>query len=111
MLQVVKLPLARRLWRLAKLFHRPISELADMIPEELDFYDLATIADDPKALERYENTYVDDEYDAWEKAFDEEMRAKREQEALMRKQERDELVEDGYDVTVDVPDDEEWERV
>ena len=30
------------------------------------------LCDDPKALQRYENTYYDPEYDAWEKEFDQE---------------------------------------
>ena len=30
------------------------------------------LCDNPKELQRYENTYYDPEYDAWEKEFDQE---------------------------------------
>lgn len=39
---------------------------------DLDFYEYSIICDDPKLLEKLENTYYDPEYEAWEKEFDEE---------------------------------------
>lgn len=39
---------------------------------ELEFYEFSMLCDDPKALQRYENTYYDPDYDAWEKEFDQE---------------------------------------
>ena len=39
---------------------------------ELEFYEFSMLCDDPKALQKYENTYYDPDYDAWEKEFDQE---------------------------------------
>lgn len=82
-----------------------------MIPEEMDFYDFSMLADDPKRLEAYENSFYDPDYEEFERMFDEEMAAQKNQQTLMRNQEREELEERGYEVPVDVLDDEEWERV
>lgn len=111
MLQVVKSPLARRLWRTAKALHISLAEAARLTPEELDFCDFSMLADDPKRLEEYENTYYDPDYDEFERAFDEEMRAQQEAETLMRKAQARELAEQGYDAPVETMPDEEWERV
>lgn len=82
-----------------------------MIPEEMDFYDFSMLADDPKRLEAYENTFVDPDYEEFERMFDEEMRAKLESQARQREQEKESLAAQGYDVPVDAMDGEEWERV
>lgn len=52
----------------------PISSplVQEMTSFELEFYEFSMLCDDPKALQRYENTYYDPEYDAWEKEFDKE---------------------------------------
>lgn len=122
MLQVAKMPLARKLWRIAKALHIPVSEAGKMTVEELDFYDFSMLADDPKRLEQYENSYYDPDYESFEKAFDEEMAEKRQQETLMQEQERKAIEAEraeeaemlraaGYDVPVQTAEDEEWERV
>lgn len=111
MLQVAKTPLGRKLWRLAKELHIPVSEVAEMTPEEIEFCDFSMLADDPKRLEAYENTFRDPDFEAFEKAFDEEMRQKQEAEKLMRKQRAAELEAAGYDVSEDLSGDDEWEKV
>lgn len=39
---------------------------------DLDFYEYSRICDDPKLLEKLENTYYDSDYDDWEAEFDKE---------------------------------------
>lgn len=111
MLKIAKSALGRRLWRLAKTLGIPLSEAAKCTPEELDFYDFSMLAENPKQLEKYENSFFDPEYEAFEKSFDEEMSATADERILMRKTAAEDLAQQGYDVPADVADDEEWERV
>lgn len=111
MLQIAKSPLGRRLWRIAKTLHIPISDAAKMTPEQLDFCDFSMLADDPKKLQDYENSYYDPDYEAFEKAFDAQIQEKQEEQILMRETEADRLRKEGYDVSAEVSADDEWERV
>ena len=111
MLQIAKSPLGRRLWRLARIFNRPVSELGSLTLEELEFCDFAIIAEDPKLLEKYENTYRDPEFDAFERAFDEATEQREQEKTLMRRREEAELRAQGYDVPAESGADDEWERV
>lgn len=89
----------------------PVSQAAQLTPEELGFCEFSMLVDDPKRLEEYENTFRDPDYEAFEKAFDEEIRREQEAESLMRKSEAEQLAAQGYDVPAEQRDDEEWERV
>lgn len=111
MLQVAKTPLGRRLWRIAKLLHLPLSEVGKLTPEALDFCDWSMLADDPKRLEQYENTYVDPDYEAFEKAFDEEMRLKQETETLMQETADDGAAQPIIPAPALAAMDDEWERI
>lgn len=77
MLDVVQTSIARRMWRISKLFHRPLSDpsMQELNPYDLEFYELSMVADDPKALEALENHFYDDEFDAWVDEFDAEQEA------------------------------------
>ena len=52
MMELVQQPIARRLWRIAKSLGIPISDprISGMTPQQLDFYELSIIADDPDRL-------------------------------------------------------------
>lgn len=67
MMELVQQPIARRLWRIAKQFGIPISDprISGMTPQQLDFYELSIIADDPDLLDRYNNHYFDPDFDEW----------------------------------------------
>lgn len=77
MLDIVQLPLARRLWKISKLFQLPISHplIQDMNLYDIDFYELSDIADDPKKLDKLRNTYYDPDFDDWLDDFDKEQAA------------------------------------
>lgn len=66
------MPLARRLWRISKLFRLPLNDprIQEMTPYDLEFYELSAIADDPKKLEQLQNRYYDPEFDDWLEEFD-----------------------------------------
>lgn len=66
------MPLARRLWRISKLFRLPLNDprIQEMTPYDLEFYELSAIADDPKKLEQLQNRYYDPEFDEWLEEFD-----------------------------------------
>lgn len=72
MLEIVQMPLARRLWRISKLFRLPLNDprIQEMTPYDLEFYELSAIADDPKKLEQLQNRYYDPEFDDWLEEFD-----------------------------------------
>lgn len=91
MLEIVQLPLARRLWRISKLFHLPINDprIQQLDTYDLDFYELSAIADDPKALEQYQNHFQDDEFEDWLEEFDLEQAAKKSSAAETTSQELD----------------------
>ena len=74
MLEIVQMPLARRIWNLSKMFHLPISDqrMQDLNPFDMEFYELSVIADDPKKLEQLKNHYYDPEFDEWLEEFDNE---------------------------------------
>lgn len=46
--------------------------MQEIDPFDLDFYEYSRICDDPKLLEKLENTYYDSEFDDWVDAFDKE---------------------------------------
>ena len=81
MLEIAKLPLARRLWKVCKELHLPIHDpaIAQMDIFDLEFYEFSILCDNPKLLESYENRYYDSEFDDWVDEFD------REQEELQKK--------------------------
>lgn len=72
MLEVVQMPLARRMWRISKLFQLPLSDerMQDMNSFDLEFYELSMIADDPKKLQQLKERYYDPEFDEWMEEFD-----------------------------------------
>lgn len=123
MLQVAKMPLARRLWRIARTLHIPVTEVSRLTLEELDFCEYSMLVDDPKKLEQYENTYHDPDYDEFERQFDEEMKQEYKTgnpETLMQKNGADELMQEftaeelasmGYAMPVAPIPGEEWESV
>lgn len=78
MLEVVQTTTARRLWRVSKLFKLPITDplIAEMDEFDMAFYELSMIADDPELLEKYKNSYHDDEYDKWVEEFDKQQESK-----------------------------------
>lgn len=75
MLDIVQLPLARRMWRISKLFNLPLNDerIQDLSIYDIEFYEYSKIADDPKKLEELQNHFYDDEYDAWVEEFETEM--------------------------------------
>ena len=83
MLEIVQLPLARRLWRISKFFQIPINDdrIQNMDLFDIEFYEYSMIADDPKKLERLQNHYYDPEFEEWLEEFDEEQRQKQKQKA------------------------------
>lgn len=76
MLDLAQTQLARRLWRICKLFQLPLSDsrIQNMSIFELEFYENSIIADDPKLLKKLQNHFFDPEYEEWEKEFDEEQK-------------------------------------
>ena len=86
MLEIVQLPLARRMWRLSKFFHLPLNDprMQEITPYDLSFYEYSMIADDPDKLEQLQNHYYDPEFDDWLEEFDREQ----EEKAAKLKQEK-----------------------
>lgn len=78
MLDVVKMPLARRLWRISKFFQIPLNDprIQALDTWDLDFYEYSMIADDPKKLEQYENHFSDPDWDDWVAEFEAEQQMK-----------------------------------
>lgn len=78
MLEIVQLPIARRLWKISKLLHLPVSHPAmqSLDTYDLDFYELSDIADDPKKLEQLQNRFFDPDFDEWLEEFDKEQSEK-----------------------------------
>lgn len=78
MLEIVQLPLARRMWRISKFFQIPLNDpvMQDINPFDLEFYELSMIADDPKKLEQLQNHFFDDEFEDWLEEFDREQEEK-----------------------------------
>lgn len=76
MLEIVQLPLARRLWRVCKLFNLPLSDerIQNMDVFDLEFYEYSTIADDPKKLEQLKNHYYDPEFEEWLEEFEQDQK-------------------------------------
>ena len=106
MLEIVQLPLARRMWKLSKFFKIPLNDerMQDINPYDLEFYELSMIADDPKKLEQLQNHFYDDEFEDWLDDFD------REQEEKQQKSSQDEKF--GQSEQLDLPDEEtiEWAK-
>ena len=71
MLDIVQMPLARRLWRISKFFQIPINDprIQNLDTWDLDFYEYSMIADDPKKLEKLENHFSDPDFDDWVEEF------------------------------------------
>lgn len=80
MLDIVQMPLARRMWRISKFFQLPINDerIQDMNIYDITFYELSMIADDPKKLEQLQNHFYDEDFDAWLEEFEEEQALKAE---------------------------------
>ena len=97
MLEIAKLPLARRLWRICKEFKIPINDpiIRDMDLYDLEFYEYSIICDNPELLKKLENHYVDPDFDKWLEDFD------KEQETLQRKQNKE---NQGQNHVLDFPD-------
>lgn len=78
MLDIVQLPIARRLWKVSKLLHLPVSHpmMQNLDTYDLDFYELSDIADDPKKLEQLQNRFFDPDFDEWLEEFDKEQSEK-----------------------------------
>lgn len=112
MLEIAKLPLAQRLWRISKLFGIPLNDerMQNMTPFELEFYEYSSIVEDPEKLKALENRFYDDEYDEWEREFDEEQARKAAQQGSEVDGSGTNGLED-YDVSAPVLPDEEWEPV
>ena len=72
MLDIVQMPLARRLWRISKFFQIPINDprIQNLDTWDLDFYEYSMIADDPKKLEKLENHFSDPDFDDWVEEFE-----------------------------------------
>lgn len=78
MLDIVQMPLARRLWRISKFFQIPINDprIQSLDTWDLDFYEYSMIADDPKKLEKLENHFSDPDFDDWVEEFELEQQSK-----------------------------------
>lgn len=78
MLDIVQMPLARRLWRISKFFQIPINDprIQNLDTWDLDFYEYSMIADDPKKLEKLENHFSDPDWDDWVEEFELEQQLK-----------------------------------
>ena len=78
MLDIVQLPLARRMWRIAKLFNTPLNDkrIQDLDIYDIEFYEYSYIADDPERLEQLKNHYYDPEFEEWLEEFDAEQEKK-----------------------------------
>ena len=78
MLDIVQMPLARRLWRISKFFQIPINDprIQNLDTWDLDFYEYSMIADDPKKLEKLENHFSDPDFDDWVEEFELEQQLK-----------------------------------
>ena len=74
MLDIVQMPLARRIWRLSKFFQIPLNDerIQDINIFDLEFYELSMIADDPKKLEELQNHFYDPDFDEWLEDFERE---------------------------------------
>ena len=61
------MPLARRLWKISKFYQLPFSDerIQKLNIFDINFCELSMLADDPKALERYKNTFYDPDFDEW----------------------------------------------
>lgn len=75
MLDIVQTPLARRLWKVSKLYQLPISDprIQAINIFDLEFIEYSQVADNPKALDKLKNHFYDDEFDEWAEEFDKEM--------------------------------------
>lgn len=84
MLEIVQLPLARRLWGICKLFRLPLNDerIQSLSEFEIEFYELSQIADDPKKLQQLKEHYYDPEFDEWLEEFDQEQSEKSNSEQL-----------------------------
>lgn len=78
MLDIVQMPLARRLWRISKFFQIPINDprIQSLDTWDLDFYEYSMIVDDPKKLEKLENHFSDPDFDDWVEEFELEQQLK-----------------------------------
>lgn len=78
MLEIVQMPLARRLWRISKFFQLPLSDerIQSMDLFDIEFYEYSMIADDPKKLEQLQNHYYDPEFEEWLEEFEQEQEEK-----------------------------------
>lgn len=101
MLDIVQLPLARRMWRISKFFQIPLNDerMQDLNMFDLEFYELSMIADDPKKLEQLQNRFYDDEFDDWLEEFEREQEEKERQKQLQSSQ-------DDKSEHLDMPDEE-----
>lgn len=74
MLEIVQLPLARRLWGICKFFRLPLNDerIQSLSEFDIEFYELSQIADDPKKLQQLKEHYYDPEFDEWLEEFDQE---------------------------------------
>lgn len=81
MLDIVQIPLARRMWRLSKFFRIPLNDerMQDINMFDLEFYELSMIADDPKKLEQLKNHFYDDGFDEWVEEFELEQQLENDQ--------------------------------
>ena len=78
MLEIVQMPLARRLWRISKFFQLPLSDerIQNLDLFDIEFYEYSMIADDPKKLEQLQNHYYDPEFEEWLEEFEQEQEEK-----------------------------------
>ena len=80
MLEIVQMPLARRLWGISKFFRLPLNDerIQSMSEYDLEFYELSQIADDPKKLQQLKEHYYDPEFDEWLEEFEEQQSSHKE---------------------------------
>lgn len=110
MLDIVQLPLARRLWRVSKFYSLPLNDqrIQDLDPYDLEFIEYSMIADDPKQLNKLKNYYFDPDFDEWLEEFDEEQKAK---EKAKESQNEDRQYGEKYEeVTADTETIDDWEE-
>lgn len=126
MLEIVQIPLARRMWRISKFFKIPLNDkrMQELTTYDLDFYELSMIADDPKKLEQLKNHYYDPEFDDWLEEFDEEQSKKQsniempDSETIewsgknrSKEKEQDISFDTDYEVSIEDNDISDWEEV
>ena len=106
MLDIVQMPLAKRLWRISKHFKIPLNDIRmqELDIFDIEFYEYSMIAEDPKKLEQLQNHFYDPEFDEFMEEFEKEM------EETKTESNSESSLED-YEVSESSSDISDWERV